>query len=193
MDRADAERLLRRAEAAVEAVDLPLEPMELAARGPLYAHGVRDALQWMLGLPAGSPWTTDGMVLMLDRLAAAPSVVRLFLAQLRRARKDRGMTQMALAVELGAAQTSLCRWETGMRTPPVETLLQWSAVLEVEVPAAVLVALVELSPAQGGRRAECGTVSGRIAHRRRNQEPCQPCRDAWAEYMRLYRAARKTP
>ena len=33
--------------------------------------------------------------------------------------------------------------------------------------------------------AECGTTAAYQAHKRKQEEPCQPCKDAWAEYYRL--------
>ena len=34
-----------------------------------------------------------------------------------------------------------------------------------------------------------GTPAGDQAHRREGTEPCQPCRDAWAAYMREFRSS----
>ena len=42
--------------------------------------------------------------------------------------------------------------------------------------------------------AECGTASAYRRHVRKQEEPCQPCRDAWAQYhrdMRIIRRNRK--
>lgn len=36
--------------------------------------------------------------------------------------------------------------------------------------------------------AQCGTISGYKRHRRNNQEPCDDCREARAEWVRDYRA-----
>lgn len=41
--------------------------------------------------------------------------------------------------------------------------------------------------------AECGTHSGYTAHRREDQEPCRPCRDANAAYKRRRMHAPKEP
>ena len=37
----------------------------------------------------------------------------------------------------------------------------------------------------------CGTKEGYMAHQRRKQEACAPCKAAWATYYRDYRAGRK--
>jgi hypothetical protein len=39
------------------------------------------------------------------------------------------------------------------------------------------------------RQAQCGTYGGYQAHRRRGQEVCGPCRTAYLQYIRDYRAA----
>lgn len=36
--------------------------------------------------------------------------------------------------------------------------------------------------------ADCGTRAGYNAHKRRDEKPCDPCREAWNAYMRDYRA-----
>jgi hypothetical protein len=37
--------------------------------------------------------------------------------------------------------------------------------------------------------AGCGTYAGLQAHKKRREEPCQPCKDAGAAYVRAYRSA----
>lgn len=41
-----------------------------------------------------------------------------------------------------------------------------------------------IRPAKPHNTDKCGTVAGRRAHARNNTEPCQPCKDAFAEYQR---------
>lgn len=48
-------------------------------------------------------------------------------------------------------------------------------------------------PVRVQRRGQprCGTLAGWQLHRRRSEEPCQACRDAYAAYMRAYKQQRK--
>lgn len=43
-------------------------------------------------------------------------------------------------------------------------------------------------PAPPKAPADCGTPAAYRRHRRRGEEPCQPCREAVAAYQRTYRA-----
>jgi hypothetical protein len=37
--------------------------------------------------------------------------------------------------------------------------------------------------------ATCGTISGYSGHRKRSEQPCDPCKAAWADYQKAYRAS----
>jgi transcriptional regulator with XRE-family HTH domain len=52
-------------------------------------------------------------------------------ARIRRARKDRGLTQVTLAASLGTSQGVVSAWETGERTPTVEGLASLATTLGV--------------------------------------------------------------
>lgn len=52
---------------------------------------------------------------------------------LARRRKELGMTQRQLAVQLRAGCRTLQRWEAGRAMPPSARLFQWAAALEIEI------------------------------------------------------------
>ncbi len=54
-------------------------------------------------------------------------------ANLRAARKTAGLTQMALATELGTTQQAIAKWESGKGTPRDETRWRIAAALGVSV------------------------------------------------------------
>lgn len=54
---------------------------------------------------------------------------------LRRARQARGLTQGQLAERAGTSQEQVSRWESGRRSPTVETLARLLAVLGFELTA----------------------------------------------------------
>jgi DNA-binding XRE family transcriptional regulator len=51
-------------------------------------------------------------------------------ANIRRWRRERGMSQTKLAAAVGRARTALCRWESGDRLPSLATLARVAWVLE---------------------------------------------------------------
>ncbi len=53
-----------------------------------------------------------------------------FLAQLR---KERGLTQAALGDKIGVTNKTVSRWETGTYLPPVEMLMELSALYDVSI------------------------------------------------------------
>jgi transcriptional regulator with XRE-family HTH domain len=52
---------------------------------------------------------------------------------LAKIRKEKGMTQEALANKVGVLNTSICNYETGIREPGLETLKKLATALEVTV------------------------------------------------------------
>jgi transcriptional regulator with XRE-family HTH domain len=63
--------------------------------------------------------------------AGVPPVV----AQLVQARRDRNMSQSAVAERLGITQAALSRWETGYAKVSVHDAARWAAVLGRELHA----------------------------------------------------------
>lgn len=52
---------------------------------------------------------------------------------LAKIRKEKGMTQEALANKVGVLNTSICNYETGIREPGLDTLKKLATALEVTV------------------------------------------------------------
>ena len=52
-----------------------------------------------------------------------------------RLRKENGMTQEALAAKLGVSFQAVSRWENGVTTPDVDTLLAVAAIMDVSLDA----------------------------------------------------------
>lgn len=62
--------------------------------------------------------------------APAPNVLQQLLGvDLRRLRKDHGMTAVALAARVGVSESGLCRWENGNRGPRLPTLVRLAEVV----------------------------------------------------------------
>lgn len=108
-----------------------------------------------------------------------------YIASLAAERRRRGLSQAALAVRIGehgVAQQSLSSWESGAVSPDRHSLAAWAEALHVEpYPEAV-------EPV----RPECGTRKGYGIHRRLGEPKCDPCKDANAIYMTIYRTARRS-
>ena len=52
-------------------------------------------------------------------------------AELREIRRDRGLTQEAVARRMGRGRKALSQWERGIYTPSVETTDEWATALGV--------------------------------------------------------------
>ncbi len=50
---------------------------------------------------------------------------------IKKARKDAGLTQSELATAIGVTQKEISRWETGTRTPQVDTIVNICKALNV--------------------------------------------------------------
>lgn len=103
-----------------------------------------------------------------------------FVDVLRLERLKRRIKSIDMAGSVGVALGTLSGWERHRSTPDPGHLQVWAAELGIPVPA--------LAPWR--RVAECGTLAGHAAHRRRGETPCLPCRAAAAKYMQKWRAAR---
>jgi transcriptional regulator with XRE-family HTH domain len=53
--------------------------------------------------------------------------------KIAKARKDKGVTQKALAEAVGRTQGAVAHWETGRRQPPVPVLRKVAEALGVQV------------------------------------------------------------
>lgn len=61
------------------------------------------------------------------------SKAKTFPERLRKLRKARGFTQAALAKQIGVDNTTICKYETGDRTPDVTTAFKLAACLKVRI------------------------------------------------------------
>ena len=55
----------------------------------------------------------------------------MFAQRLKELRKLRGLSQSALARDLGLSQQAVCKWETGRSTPDPQTLAELAAYFHV--------------------------------------------------------------
>ena len=55
------------------------------------------------------------------------------IAQLRKIREDRKLTQAELAEHMGYTRCSLSYWESGYRCPPFRAFMDWVEALGVKV------------------------------------------------------------
>lgn len=55
------------------------------------------------------------------------------MTQLRDLRLDRGLTQLEVASEIGVAQSALCFWENGGRTPTLTRIARLADLLGYEL------------------------------------------------------------
>lgn len=63
----------------------------------------------------------------------ADPVAAPLLAHLARARRDRRISQAALADKLGVTQTALSYWEAGKRDVSLTDFLRWAAALDIRI------------------------------------------------------------
>lgn len=106
-----------------------------------------------------------------------------FIEQLRLERLRRRVKQGNIAAKLGVAQSALCNWEHGRGIPTDEHIVEWAALLELDVPDGV-----------SGRVdvvAACGTNSGYQRHLKHGEKPCAPCRRAHADKLTAWRHGKK--
>jgi DNA-binding transcriptional regulator YiaG len=54
-------------------------------------------------------------------------------AELRRIRRQRGIQSDSLAAKFGSYGSAMANWESGRRTPTLQTLLAWAAALNLEI------------------------------------------------------------
>lgn len=83
--------------------------------------------------------------------------------------------------------------------PVIEACHQWA---QEHRPRAVAAGLLWSTPGAPGKprpapqprahRARCGTSSGYERHRRLGEQVCQECREAYRDYQRVYKNARRT-
>ncbi len=110
----------------------------------------------------------------MDVMARADRLDAL-VAELRRVRIERGIRQREVAAAVGVAgQQVVANWERRRSRPCDESLHAWAVYLDVAVPVGV----------HGWLGPACGTVNGYNRHRRRWQEPCDPCAAARHAYDR---------
>lgn len=127
----------------------------------------------------------DGLVLRADVLTATGRVQIIpdrdqLVIDLNNLRRRRGTSQRALADRMGVSQQMLSAWEARTTRPTRKNLAAWCAALGQPPP-----------PFRPARYETCGKPTGRAGHRRRGDEPCDPCLDAAAAYMNSYRAAKR--
>jgi transcriptional regulator with XRE-family HTH domain len=103
-----------------------------------------------------------------------------FLPALIQARQDKGMTQAAVAEELGVVASAVSLWERQTRIPTQENAERWAEVMEVKLPG---YASLWFRRKERSKVPRHGTRNGYNWHRTHDQMPaCDPCKAAAAEY-----------
>lgn len=123
--------------------------------------------------------------------AVVPSVMPTTLNDLRptlvRARIARGWSQAHLADLLDVLPSAVGHWEVGRRTPTEVHARQWANLLRVELPGDTTGWFYR---EEIRKVAVCGTRSGYLAHVRRHEDACGPCKADAARYAREWKAAK---
>lgn len=86
----------------------------------------------MQALPKETPTTSDGMVRVMPSHTRIQDKNLAIGQRIAQARRNSGLSQVALATKLRLSPGAITQWETGRAMPTPEKFSQLAAVLEVE-------------------------------------------------------------